>query len=553
MSRVLQRCALALAALAPLLIVLGATSAPAAAAGPTISGTGSSYAAVAINQWASQVESLYGDNVNYSTTSSVIGLDDFAQYPLVDFGASEIGYSTGQADQEPPASTPYQYLPDVAGATCLMYNLEDQLDNQIQTLDLNSAVMADIFDGSITKWNDAAIQALNPTVPLPNSPIIVVYRTDASGDNYIFSDFLQTLQPAVWTAFTSALQAPAGAQAIWPIPQNGARSVGPYDFGNWTGESGSDNASNYVYGNPGSITYVETAYALLHHDPCALVQNASGSYVKPSEVADAVALESDALQPDLEQNLVPVFTSPNQTAYPISAYSYLVMAEQAQIPSAKQAVESQFVQFVACRGQQSAGALGYSPLPPNLVQADFDAVGRITGTPIPAPTASNCANPYVDGQLSLVGEPAIGSAPAAPGSAGAAAAGPTSSTVTVVGKGGTATVVHAGASTGGATASGSSSAAGTTGGGSGTGTGTGTGTTGQTQTQGQADTAHPPPGQIPGLALHDSTDTLLGTQSSGSTALIAAFGFLLLLAVPPLIATRRRRSPTSDDEKDAAT
>jgi len=537
---------LASCVMGPLVLLLLAAG-PAGAAGPTISGTGSSYAAVAINQWAGQVQSLYGDNINYATTSSVLGLNNFAQYPLVDFGASEIGYSTKQANDNPPATFNFRYLPDVAGATCLMYNLTDQLGNTINSLKLNSAVLAGMFDGTITKWNDPAIAGLNPGTTLPSTPIIVVYRTDASGDNYIFSDYLQTLQGSTWSAFTSALQTPPGAQAVWPIPQNGARSVGSYNFGNWSGESGSDNASNYVYGNPGSITYVETAYAILHHDPCAAVQNASGAYVQPSENADAVALESDALQPDLEQNLAPVFASPQATAYPISAYSYLLMAEQSEIPAAKQAEEAQFVQFVACRGQQSAGSLGYSPLPPNLVQADFAAVALITGTPIPAPTAANCPNPYVDGQLPLVGEPVIGGAPAAAGTGGAAVVSPTVNTV-VAGKAATAGAGASGSSASGAGAQSAASSSHAT-------AAAAAAAVAVAQKEkaaaakAAANAVAAPPGQATGVGLLHATTSLLQSPGTGGIELLAALGFLALLALPPTLAlSRRRKSETLPDD-----
>jgi phosphate transport system substrate-binding protein len=518
-----------LAVALPCLILLTAMAQPqpAGAAGPTITGTGSSYAAVALNQWEAQVGSPpLSLSVNYATTSSVLGLNNFAQYPLVDFGASEIGYSTGQASQQPAAGFAYQYLPDVAGATCLMYNLQDTLGNGISNLKLNSAVMAGMFDGSIGKWNDPSIAALNPGVLLPSTPIVVVYRTDASGDNYIFSDYLQALQPGVWSAFTAAVGSPPGAQAVWPIPQNGARSVGPYNFGNWSGESGSDNASNYVYGNPGSITYVETAYAKLHNDPCASVQNASNNYIQPSGLADALALTSDQLQPDLEQNLGPVFTSGQPQAYPISAYSYLVMAEKAEIPAAKQQEEADFVQFIACKGQQSADALGYSPLPPNLVQADYDAIGRITGTPLPAPTAANCDNPYLTGQLQLVGGPVIGGAPAAAGAAGAAVvaptAAPTATSAGAAGAAGAATVSPAAAKAAAAKAAAAAAAA----------------------RRREANAVSAPPGQRAGVALQSATGALLSAESPTAVVLAAALGFLALITLPPLIAASKRRRAT---------
>ena len=136
-----------------LLMVLSTAlhSAPAAAGAATITGTGSSYAAVAINQWVAQVASLYGDNVNYATSASVIGLNEFA-LQQVDFGASEIGYSTGQANNTPPNGYNYQYLPDVAGAECLDYNVQSTTGQQITNLRLDSDAMAKIFTGQISNW-----------------------------------------------------------------------------------------------------------------------------------------------------------------------------------------------------------------------------------------------------------------------------------------------------------------------------------------------------------------------------------------------------------------
>jgi phosphate ABC transporter phosphate-binding protein len=400
---------------------LGLAVAPAGAAfasGPTITGTGGSYAAVAIDQWASQMTSIYGDNVNYETASSVIGLNDYAQRQ-VDFGSSEIGYSTGQANDTPPSGT-YQYLPDVAGATCFMYNLNGSVGEHITSLRLNSALVEGIFTGTLTRWNAPAIKALNPSIPLPNKPIVTVFRTDASGENYLLGDYLHDEQPSAYAAYSHTLGFPDSPQAIWPYPQQGGRS-GRYDFSNWVGQSGSDNASNYVGSTSLTITYVETAYALLHHQPCAYLENASGHFVQPSEKADAVALEKAQLLPDLEQKLAGVYSNRLPETYPMSAYSYLIvpLSPKGTIQAAKGKVLGQFVQYFACAGQQAAGQLGYSPLPPNLVQEDLNGVARITGAAKPPPlSASTCKNPYVDGQTPLPGEPKIiGGGPSVPSGA----------------------------------------------------------------------------------------------------------------------------------------
>jgi hypothetical protein len=160
--------------------------------------------------------------------------------------------------------------------------------------------------------------------------------------------------------------------------------------------------------------------------------NASGNAVQPTSQDDAVALEKAILYADLTQNLENVFTNPLPTAYPISAYSYFVTpcspslaaaqgsscagnnSGSSSFPSQKGQALGQFVQFVACAGQQQMADLGYSPLPPNLVQEDFDAIGRLNGGQEPPPVSSaTCKNPYVDGQTPLPGEPAvIGSATA---------------------------------------------------------------------------------------------------------------------------------------------
>ena len=170
---------------------------PALASGPLVNGGGSSYAAVAINQWDAEIQSIDGDTINYNTSSSVIGLNEFAQNQI-DFGASEIGYSTGQASASP--SEPYQYLPDVAGAECLMYNLTGITGKPITQLLLNARVMAEIFSGQIKFWDDPAIKALNSGALLPHTPISVVWRSDASGDNYLFSEYLTFEQPQIWKA-----------------------------------------------------------------------------------------------------------------------------------------------------------------------------------------------------------------------------------------------------------------------------------------------------------------------------------------------------------------
>jgi phosphate transport system substrate-binding protein len=380
-----------------------------AAAGPTDTGTGSSYAAVAINNWVGQTANLYGLSMNYQTQSSVLGLDAFGANQ-VDFAASEIGYNANQA-QPVPAPGTYQYLPDVAGATCIMYNVQSTTQQRITGLQLDATSLLGIFDGTITTWNQLNGVGQNASLGLPNSQIIPVVRTDASGDNYLFSDYFDTLLPGPWVQFQQAILGsnyPPGPSADFPSAgQNG--QVGNYNLQETQSVNGSDIASNTVAATPSSVTYVETAYALLHGIPCAAVQNGDGNFVQPSSLADALALTKDQLNADLTQNLTGVYTDNDPAdagAYPISAYSYLVTRVGAGMSVDRAAQMAKFINFLACQGQISAGQLGYSPIPPNLILDDFAAIGRLNGqTAPPAPTGQNCPNPYLTGAAQYVGGP----------------------------------------------------------------------------------------------------------------------------------------------------
>jgi ABC-type phosphate transport system substrate-binding protein len=504
-------------------LTVGFGPAPAGASGPTITGSGSSYAAVALDQWVAQVGQLNGDNINYSTSSSVIGLNEFAQQQ-VDFGASEIGYSTNQANSQPPAGYAYQYLPDVAGATCIMFNAQSQVTGQqISTLQLTTPLLMGIFTGTITKWGQLAQGGLNAQLSGDQSPIVTVFRTDPSGENYILSDYLNTLDPTDWAKFNAVLHFPGGPQAIWPFPQSGGSHPG-YDFSSWNGESGSDNASEYVASNPGSITYVETAYAQLHHEPCAYIQNLPGAqFVQPSAYNDAVALLQAQLLPDLEQQLTGVYTDTQPNAYPISAYSYLV-AQEGQFDPAKGAVLGRFIQYFACQGQVSAEQLGYSPLPPNLVNDDFQAITRIAGAAPPPTTvnASTCKDPYVALFGGSVPQSQV-NGPGGPAGTGAGGAGTTQTT--------------AGAAAAAALAKGKGGKAG------------GPGGTGHGGTLGPGGSAGGPGGAARGdggVALAQAVDAALTRPSSGPP-LYWLLGLLALLAVPPLLFWRHRK------KKEAAT
>ena len=479
-------------------------SASAASADATVSGTGSSYAAIAINAWVSQIYTTLGTNVNYQSSSSVLGLENFAQN-LVDFGASEIGYSAGQTQTNPPSG--YQYLPSVAGAVCLMYNVLGSTGQPVTQLRLSPSVIGGIFTGTIRKWNDPALAALNPTALLPNTPMVVTFRADASGDNYIFSSYIQNTQPSVWAGFTGAMGAHNGPSAVWPTPASGGNSAGQYNEGSWVSQNGSDNASNYVASSLNTMTYVETGYAQEHNVPCAYVQNAAGNFVSPSAVSDARALTHDTINIATgEQDLSGVFNAPEADAYSISAYSYLV-TQTSGLSADKGKALSLFVLFLACQGQQSAQRLGYTPLPPGLISLDFAAASKMNGhVAIPSViNAQTCPNPIVTGDFANVGGPPILGAPSDGGT-----------TVDIGGSGG-------GAGGGKAAKAAKSSVLGST-----------------SKVAGGSLAAA---GQTPGVALVAASNRLLGLGGPTGQMMMWTLGFLLLLGIPlAILALTRRRA-----------
>lgn len=422
-------------------LLLGASP---ASAFPLLQSTGSSFAGVAIDQWVGQASSLYGFHINFQVSSSVFGLNSFAQ-GQEDFSASDIPYSSGQADSTP--TQPYQYLPDVAGALAFMYNLQGTNGQQITNLVLNAQTLDAIFTGKIKDWNDPSIQKIqtNPAVAqnLPATPIVPVYREDASGENYLLSDYLLHEDGATFQAYQRAVADPQVGQpsATWPLSQTSPPAGYP-NYTSLTGQNGSDGVANYVsaLASEGSIGYLETAYAIQHNFPVASLVNASGAAVQPTSVNDATALEKAILFADLTQNLANVYSNPLPNAYPVSAYSYFVAPCTPSLAAAQHfsctgpqgaspftsdrgAELGDFIAFMACAGQEKMALLGYSPLPPNLVQEDFNAIGRLNGgVQPPAPTAATCHNPYVDGETQLPGgggEPTIDTSVADAGSTGA--------------------------------------------------------------------------------------------------------------------------------------
>ena len=341
-----------------------------------ISGTGSTWSQNALDQWRKNVAANYGMTVNYSGTGSSAGRRDFIQQ-TVDFAVSEIPFQSAPEDGSPPEVPPvtYAYMPIVAGGTSLMYNLKIA-GQRVTNLRLSGEVISKIFTGQITKWNDAAIQADNPALAMPDVPVVPVARSDGSGTSAQFTKWMSTQFGDVWTY---------GMRSQFP-------TIDGFKY-----QSGSNGVAGYVsqdYGE-GAITYVEYSYAVNAGFPVVKVLNNSGYYTEPTASAVAVALLSVVVNSDLTQDLSGVFNSSDPRAYPMSSYSYMIVPKQTTkvFTEQKGATLGAFAQYMLCEGQQQAEALGYSPLTINLVKSGFDVIKTIPGAGSVATDINACNNP----------------------------------------------------------------------------------------------------------------------------------------------------------------
>ncbi|MDQ1076135.1 MULTISPECIES: phosphate ABC transporter substrate-binding protein PstS [Microbacterium] len=491
-----------------------------------ISGSGSTWSQNALDQWRKNVANNYGMTVNYSGTGSSAGRNDFINQ-TVDFAVSEIPFQSQPEDNSPPENptSGYAYMPIVAGGTSLMYNLKIG-GKRVTNLRLSGEVITKIFAGQIAKWNDPAIQADNPALAMPDVSITPVYRSDGSGTSAQFTLWMSKQFGSIWTY--------------------GMRSQFPQVTDAFKGQNGSLGVAGYVSQNygEGAITYVEYSYAMKSGFPVVKMLNNAGYYVEPTYQSVAVALMSAQINNDLTQNLDGVYNSNDPRAYPMSSYSYMIVPTETNkvFTPEKGRTLSRFATYMLCEGQQQASALGYSPLPMNLVQAGSDVLKRIPGTE-GGVDFNNCNNPtFKPGDSPRNNQLAL-TAPAPPDCDRKGA------TQCVEGTGGaqeeTPTTGTGGASGGANSADAAAGAAGTTGGGTDAGAaGTAPGTTGGTA----ADPVYDANGNLVSAAAGGTSAAVsapfsLAENGWGTPQIIMLAAGLLVVAailIPPVVGRRSR-------------
>jgi ABC-type phosphate transport system substrate-binding protein len=488
----------------------------------SISGAGSSWASVAIDQWSEDLRPN-GVVVNYNPIGSASGRVGFIQ-DQYDFAGSDPPFRNGQDElggtgaENVPWS--YSYIPDTAGGTAFMYHIEDD-GHLITNLRLNWQVLMGIFTGTITNWDNPEITRIYGA-QLPNLPITPVVRADGSGATYFFTRWMEHLDQPAWNAFCQRVH--PGIKL--PCPQT---EFYP-QFGNAKEENGSTNVANYItssYGD-GSIGYDEYAYALNSHIPVVDVLNPAGYFVPPSASNVAVALtkaiiNEDQNSPDfLQQDLDDVYTFTDPRSYPLSSYSYLITPRSGKIPpifnspAGKGRTLSTYADFMLCGGQRQMAELGYSPLPRNLVQGGLLQADRIPGA-VKGPnlnTLAGCDNPNFTGkELTLLVD--------APQPSPCQKVGTPLDCKVVDGK-----AVAANSGSGGSSGG---SKSGSTGSGGTTGTGTGATTPGA----GGTTSSGPVQGQVVNLASDSASQTTLGAMT--------AVAVVLAILLPPLLGLWLRR------------
>ena len=327
--------------------------------GVDLTGAGATFPQPIYNKWFSDYATANGVRINYQSIGSGGGIKQL-QEGIVDFGASD----SPMTDAEIAAAKhgPVLHFPTVMGAVVITYNLPDVS----APLRLTGQEIADIYNGTIKKWNDARLAALNPSIKLPSGDIIVVHRSDGSGTTFIFTDYLAS---ASTTWATSAGGPGKGKEVNWKVGLGG---------------KGNEGVAGQVKQTPGSIGYVELAYAKQNGLPTAHVKNKAGEFVEPTIASITAAAEGavSALPADTDYR-ISIVNGPGAGAYPISSLTWLlVYATPPDAAKGKKVVD--FMRWMYSTGaQQTAASLDYAPLPSALAQRLTDRLGSISLTATP--------------------------------------------------------------------------------------------------------------------------------------------------------------------------
>lgn len=305
-----------------------------ASAQTVINGAGATFPYPMYSKWFNEYHKQKPDaQINYQSIGSGGGIRQVLAQ-TVEFGASD-GPMTD--DQLAKAKVKLLHIPTVLGSVVPAYNVPGVK----QEIKFTPEILAGIFLGKITTWNDAQITKVNPGVNFPAQPIVVVHRSDGSGTTFIFTDYLSSISPE-WNGGPGK-----GTSVKWPVG---------------LGAKGNEGVAGMIRQVDGAIGYIELIYAVQNKIPYGSVKNKAGNFVKASLESTTAAAASAKMPADFRVSIV---NAPGKDAYPISSFTWLLIPVQ-QRDANKGRIIKEFLSWMLDRGQQMTSQLTYAPLPKSV-------------------------------------------------------------------------------------------------------------------------------------------------------------------------------------------
>ncbi len=322
-----------------------------------LTGAGATFPYPLYSRWFNDYAQRTNVRINYQSIGSGGGIRQVLAR-TVDFGATDVPMSDTELAQ---GHTNIVHVPTVLGAVAVTYNLP-QLQRPLR---LSGDVIADIFLGRITKWNDPRIAAFNENAPLPSSDILVVHRADGSGTSYIMTDYLAAVSRA-WADGPGR-----GKDVRWPAGIGG---------------KGNEGVAGQVKQMEGSIGYLEVVYARQNRLPVAHIRNRAGRFVSPMpfEIASA-ATSVVTTSGDINDLRVSLVNAPGEQAYPIASFTFMLIAPTT-IGAVKTRQLVEFLRWALVDGGDMASALGYVALPTETATRVLDRLDVLIRPVVPAST-----------------------------------------------------------------------------------------------------------------------------------------------------------------------
>jgi phosphate transport system substrate-binding protein len=329
------------------IIAAAAAGTPTAFAATQITGAGSTFDFPFFSKaFYEYSQKHHGIAVNYQAIGSGGGIEQITK-KTVDFGATDVPMDAKELGR---AEGKILQFPVTLGGAGIAYNLP----GIAKGLHLTRQVVADIYLGKITKWNDPAIAKLNPGTKLPDMAITVVHRSDGSGTTYIFTDFLSHVS-SEWK------EKVGNAKSVsWPAPSS-------------VGGKGNEGVAGLVKNTTGAIGYVELAYLLENNMPYAQLENKAGHWVYPSITTVAAAA---ATKPNISSTNFSIVDSACAECYPISGYSWVVLYEK-PAKAARGAIVKHLMSWLVTAAQPIAKTVDYVPLPKNVQETALHIIGEM--------------------------------------------------------------------------------------------------------------------------------------------------------------------------------